>query len=115
MESIGRSENSLQRESLLAKTAAAAEELKRLLYAEKQWAEERAEWQRKFYEQEQAMLRQSAKIKGLEDARSADSSAWRKEKSALMQELEGAHNQILELRRASEAKTQQEVPPPKPP
>ena len=109
MDSISRSDNSTQSASLLLKTTAAAEEIKRLVHAEKLWNEERSEWHRKTVALEQRMLQQTSRIKVLEEHHTAQASSWRKDKELLDQEIENVRSQNIALRRALETKSQAEV------
>ena len=100
---------SQQSASLLAKTAAAADEFKRLLAAEKQWAEERHELGRKQSELEQNVSKQTARIKALEEMRSSEASLWRREKEDLLEAKEAALARIRVQSRALEAVEHAEV------
>ncbi len=72
---------------LLAKTAAAADEFKRLRAAEKHWAEERYEFGRKNAELEQNLVKLTAQINALDEIRSSEASLWRREKEDLLNEI----------------------------
>ena len=111
MDKYENSSQMAQSASLLLKTTAAADEINRLLLAEKQWKEEKNEWQRKTSVLEQRMLQQSSRIKVLEENHTAQTSSWRKERDELVQEVESLLSLNIELKKVLEAKSQAEVMP----
>lgn len=76
--------SSPQMANLLNKTAAAAEEFKRLLSAEQGWAEERSTLQQDVAKKAQDLDKLQAKCRRLEELRASEVAAWRKERDAGM-------------------------------
>ena len=101
--------NSPQMANLMSKTAAAAEEFKRLLAAEQQWAEERAHFQSEIMKKDQEIDKQNAKIKRFEESRAVEMQALRKEREESNRDKEAASTRITALLRELDLKAQSEV------
>uniref|UniRef100_A0A6U6DUR8 Uncharacterized protein n=1 Tax=Guillardia theta TaxID=55529 RepID=A0A6U6DUR8_GUITH len=101
--------NSPQMANLMSKTAAAAEEFKRLLAAEQQWAEERAHFQSEIIKKDQEIEKQIAKIKRFEESRAVEMQALRKEREESNRDKEAASTRITALLRELDLKAQSEA------
>ena len=98
-----------QMANLLNKTAAAAEEFKRLLGAEQGWAEERSAIQQDLAKKAQELDKLQAKCRRLEELRTSEVAAWRKEREAVVRDKEASAAQITNLMRELEVKAQAEA------
>ena len=82
MRSVGQMAN------LLNKTAAAAEEFKRLLSEEQSWAEERSAMQQDASRKATELDKLNSKCRRLEELRASEVSAWRKERDSVLRDKE---------------------------
>eukprot|EP00281_Chroomonas_sp_CCMP1168_P022395 CAMPEP_0206225426 /NCGR_PEP_ID=MMETSP0047_2-20121206/7541_1 /ASSEMBLY_ACC=CAM_ASM_000192 /TAXON_ID=195065 /ORGANISM="Chroomonas mesostigmatica_cf, Strain CCMP1168" /LENGTH=372 /DNA_ID=CAMNT_0053648425 /DNA_START=320 /DNA_END=1435 /DNA_ORIENTATION=+ len=98
-----------QQANLLNKTAAAAEEFKRLLAAEQEWQEERAQYQADMAKAIQEVDKQTSRVRRLEELRVSEAAAWRKEREQVVRDKEAASARITALIRELELKSQAEA------
>jgi len=98
-----------QMANLLNKTAAAAEEFKRLLGAEQGWAEERSAIQQDLAKKAQELDKLQAKCRRLEELRASEVTAWRKERDAVVRDKEASSARITGLMRELDLKAQAEA------
>jgi predicted nucleic acid-binding Zn-ribbon protein len=98
-----------QMANLLNKTAAAAEEFKRLLGAEHAWAEERSSMQQELAKKAQDLDKMVAKCRRLEELRASEVSAWRKERETVLRDKEAMSARITALMRELDVKAQAEA------
>ena len=98
-----------QMANLLNKTAAAAEEFKRLLSAEQGWAEERSTLQQDLSKKAQELDKLQAKCRRLEELRASEVSAWRKERDSVVRDKEASSARITALMRELDVKAQAEA------
>jgi len=102
-------EGRTQLANLANKTAAAAEEFKRLLAAEHSWAEERATLQAEVARQRAEAEKLGHKIRRLEEARAAEAASWRKEREAHVRDKEAGAARTTSLMRELDLKAQAEA------
>ena len=98
-----------QMANLLNKTAAAAEEFKRLLGAEQGWAEERSTLQQELAKKAQELDKLQAKCRRLEELRASEVGAWRKERESVVRAKEESSARITALMRELDVKAQAEA------
>ena len=101
--------SSPQMANLLNKTAAAAEEFKRLLAAEQSWIEERSTLMKNLQTKAQELDKLQAKCRRLEELRATEVAAWRKERDAVLKEKEATSARITGLMRELDVKAQAEA------